>query len=77
MTFIYVNIDRRLCLQIHDVILFVTILGVCLVGYGVAIQAILFPFEEPSWDLLLNVVYVPFWQIHGELFLDRFRGTTE
>ena len=57
----------------YDVFAFVGILLVFLVSYGVAVQTLLFPFEEPSWHLLVNVLYEPFFLIYGRLFLDLYR----
>jgi hypothetical protein len=53
-----------------DVIVFMCILLVWVLSYGVAVQALLFPFQEASWDLLFKVIEVPYWQIHGEIFLE-------
>ncbi|XP_062504046.1 transient receptor potential cation channel subfamily M member 1-like [Corticium candelabrum] len=60
--------------MIRDVIVFITILLVWIVSYGVAIQALIFPFQDASWDLLYNVFYIPFWQIHGQFYFDHMNG---
>jgi hypothetical protein len=57
-----------------DVIVFMCILLVWVLSYGVAVQALLFPFQEASWDLLFKVIEVPYWQIHGEIFLEHLSG---
>ena len=64
-------------MQIRDVIVFITILLVWIVSYGVAIQALIFPFQDASWDLLYNVFYIPFWQIHGQFYFDHMNGTKQ
>jgi hypothetical protein len=58
--------------QIHDVSAFVGVFVVFLFSYGIAVQAILFPFQEPSWQMLINVVYQPFFHIYGQLFLEHY-----
>lgn len=57
-----------------DVVYFVGILLVFLLSYGIAVQALLFPFQEPSWRILTNVLYEPFFHIYGELFLELYRN---
>ena len=57
-----------------DVVVFMCILLVVVLSYGVAVQVLLFPFQEPSWDLLIKVLEVPYWQIHGEIFLGHLSG---
>ena len=58
-----------------DVLVFISILLVWVISYGVAVQALLFPFEEASWDLIIKIVEVPYWQIHGQIFLEQLSGT--
>lgn len=60
--------------QIKDVATFLVILLTCLVTYGIAVQALLLPLQDPSWQILWNVVYMPYWQIYAFLFLDYFTG---
>lgn len=50
---------------------FVIIMLVVLMSFGVARQAILFPSEEPSWNLAKNIFYMPYWMIYGEVFADQ------
>jgi transient receptor potential cation channel subfamily M protein 2 len=60
--------------MIGDVAVFLNILLVWLISYGVAVQALLFPFEEGSWSLLRKIVEVPYWQMHGEIFFEHLSG---
>ena len=39
-------------------------------AYGVAQQAILFPHETGSWELLPKVFFRPYFQVYGELFIE-------
>ncbi|XP_041420165.1 transient receptor potential cation channel subfamily M member 3 isoform X3 [Xenopus laevis] len=54
-----------------DMMYFVIIMLVILMSFGVARQAILFPSEEPSWNLAKNIFYMPYWMIYGEVFADQ------
>lgn len=56
--------------MVKDVLAFVALVAVFLVGYGVATQGILFPLREFDYQSFENVVYRPYFQIYGELFLD-------
>ena len=53
---------------------YMPIMLVFLLGYGVAIQAILYPIREPYWMIFRDIVYYPYWQIYGELFLEEIAG---
>ena len=39
-------------------------------AYGVAQQAILFPYESGSWNLIPKVFFRPYFQVYGELFIE-------
>ncbi|KAI0222453.1 Transient receptor potential cation channel subfamily M member-like 2 [Lamellibrachia satsuma] len=60
--------------MLTDILFFVCILLVFITAYGVASQALRFPNAEPSWHLLKDVVYKPYWQMYGELFLNEIEG---
>ncbi|KAH3872329.1 hypothetical protein DPMN_035544, partial [Dreissena polymorpha] len=53
-----------------DLLFFVGIFIVFLLSFGIMYQANLFPNSPPSWYLLKSVVYIPYWQMYGELFLE-------
>ncbi|XP_052275778.1 transient receptor potential cation channel subfamily M member 5-like [Dreissena polymorpha] len=44
------------------------------VSFSVMYQANLYPNSPPSASLLKKLVYKPYWQIFGELFLDEISG---
>ena len=50
------------------------ILAVFVLSFGVTYQANLFPNAPRSWGLLKNIVYLPYWQMYGELFLENIEG---
>ncbi len=60
--------------QMTDLAFFLAILLVAILAYGVASQALRFPNDTVEWKLLKNVVYLPYWQMYGELFLDEIEG---
>ncbi|KAK3595123.1 hypothetical protein CHS0354_002376 [Potamilus streckersoni] len=63
--------------MIVDLVFFMMIFTIFLLSFGVAYQANLYPNSEPNWYLLKSVVYMPFWQLYGELFLDNMEGKTQ
>ncbi|BFY97240.1 hypothetical protein BsWGS_00280 [Bradybaena similaris] len=50
--------------------MFIMVLVVFLLAYGVASQALLYKHRETSWLILKDIVYFPYWQLFGELFLE-------
>ena len=53
-----------------DLIYFLLIMVVFFLAYGIPQQAILYPNEGPSWSMASRVFFRPYFQAHGELFLD-------
>lgn len=51
------------------------ICALAIVSFGVIIQANLYPNSEPNWQLLKSILYLPYWQMYGELFLETIEGT--
>lgn len=39
-------------------------------SFGIIRQAVHFQDEEPSWFLVRNMFFYPYWMIYGELFAD-------
>lgn len=58
-----------------DLFWFALILGVFVIAYGIAQQAILYPNERMSTDLVVAVVRKSYWQMYGELFLEDIEGS--
>lgn len=61
-------------LKLRDLMFFLTILVIFILSFGVAMQSLLYPTLPFSSDTMRQVVYTPYWQIFGELFLDRAEG---
>ena len=51
----------------YDLILFMLILLITLLGYGVALHSILNPYFTFNWSLINGVLHIPYFQIYGEL----------
>ena len=62
------------CTQATDLLKFTGIMALIIVSYGVALQALLFPASDLSPELIVKVLYKPYWQIYGELFLQDIEG---
>ncbi|XP_071149544.1 transient receptor potential cation channel subfamily M member-like 2 [Mytilus edulis] len=60
---------------IFDIIFFVLIFAVFVFGFGIIYHAIMYPNSEPGYLLFKEIIYIPYWQLYGELFLDTFQGT--
>ncbi|XP_064594682.1 transient receptor potential cation channel subfamily M member-like 2 isoform X2 [Liolophura sinensis] len=60
--------------MVVDLMYFVVILLVIIVGYGVASQAILYPNTELEPAIIINVLRKAYWQMFGELFLEDIEG---
>ena len=60
--------------QVIDLMFFLGIFLFFLLSFGIMYQANLFPNSPPSWYLLKSVVYIPYWQMYGELFLENLEG---
>ena len=56
--------------QIKEMLGFLFILFVFLLGYGVASEALRHPYNYFSSQTIVNIIYQPYFQIYGELFLD-------
>jgi len=63
--------------QIPEIITFAVLLMIFIMAYGVASQAIISPYREISWaemgELVANIIFLPYWQMYGELSLDRLQ----
>eukprot|EP00043_Microstomoeca_roanoka_P012869 m.125275 g.125275 ORF g.125275 m.125275 type:complete len:1533 (-) comp15614_c1_seq2:98-4696(-) len=67
------NLGPKLIMMMEmtkDVTTFIFLLFIFLIGYGVAAQSLLFPEQEFSTQTFINVLYRPYFQIYGELFLE-------
>ncbi|XP_076088237.1 transient receptor potential cation channel subfamily M member 5-like isoform X1 [Mytilus galloprovincialis] len=60
--------------MMFDVIFFILIFAVFLFGFGVIYQATMYPNTEPGFPLFQNIIFLPYWQLYGELFLEQFYG---
>ncbi|XP_055380249.1 transient receptor potential cation channel trpm isoform X3 [Condylostylus longicornis] len=56
--------------MVKNMIYFVVLLLVVLMSFGISRQAILFPNKPPSWKLLRDVYFQPYFMLYGEVFAD-------
>lgn len=66
--------SKCVVVQLTDLVFFIAILLVVIFAYGVASQALRFPNSPAEWSVLKGVVYLPYWQMYGELFLEDVEG---
>ena len=53
-----------------DMLYFMVLLLVTLLGYGVALQSVLHPHATSSWSLLWPIFQLPYQQLYGEFDID-------
>ncbi|XP_048236497.1 transient receptor potential cation channel subfamily M member-like 2 isoform X3 [Haliotis rufescens] len=63
--------------MIDDLMSFVVILMVFIVAYAIASEAILYPNQELTWELIYRLPRKAYWTIYGELFLEEIEGSAE
>ncbi|KAH3733213.1 transient receptor potential cation channel subfamily M member 1-like [Dreissena polymorpha] len=49
--------------------LFLVVMIVILLAYGIAAQGLLYTERSPSWAIIKDVFYFPYWMIYGEIFV--------
>ncbi|XP_061184292.1 transient receptor potential cation channel subfamily M member-like 2 [Saccostrea echinata] len=47
--------------------MFLLVVVVFLLAYGVASQSLLYRQRDASWEILKDIVFFPYWQLYGEL----------
>ena len=74
--------------MIPEIVTFITLLAIFITAYGVANQAIINPYRDLIWEnigpLLNDIIVLPYWQMYGDLQLERievsppmYNATTE
>ncbi|KAJ8317399.1 hypothetical protein KUTeg_005303 [Tegillarca granosa] len=63
--------------MITELSLFVMILLVFLFAYGISSQGLLYLQRQSSWSILKDVLYYPYWQLYGEIFLEALDTDTD
>lgn len=71
-------------LQIYDIIFFVLLFAVFVFSFGVFYHANMYPnnlyhnngtlTKRTAYGLFKNIIYMPYWQLYGELNLDTYGG---
>ena len=69
------NFHRDYFLQIPEIVTFMFLLMIFILAYGVASHALIDPYRmidpETITPLLVEIFFLPYWQMYGELSLDR------
>ncbi|KAH3869058.1 hypothetical protein DPMN_032215, partial [Dreissena polymorpha] len=60
--------------MVIDLVIFLSILAVFLFSIGVIYQASLFPNSPATPKLLESIIYIPYWQLFGEITLGYLEG---
>ncbi|XP_052078596.1 transient receptor potential cation channel subfamily M member 2-like isoform X1 [Mytilus californianus] len=61
--------------MLEDLAFFIALFVLFVFSFGIMYQAVLFPNSVLSpWELFKDIVYLPYWQLYGELNLDRIEG---
>ena len=62
--------------QIPEIVTFMFLLFIFILAYGVASQALVDPYRDFTIEniapLLRDIIFLPYWQMYGELSLDRY-----
>ena len=56
--------------QLEELRMFIMVLIVFLLAYGISSQGLLYHSRSPGWVILKDVFYYPYWQLYGEIFLE-------
>ncbi|XP_035660504.1 transient receptor potential cation channel subfamily M member-like 2 isoform X2 [Branchiostoma floridae] len=56
--------------MLQDLVIFMFILLVFIFAYGVARLSLMSPNSSPGWNLFVDAVRIPYWQMYGDLFTD-------
>ncbi|CAG2255377.1 unnamed protein product [Mytilus edulis] len=60
--------------MMYDILFFILIFAVFVFGFGVVYQATMYPNSKLGFQLFKEIIYMPYWQLYGELFLPEFEG---
>ncbi|XP_052244281.1 transient receptor potential cation channel subfamily M member-like 2 isoform X2 [Dreissena polymorpha] len=60
--------------MLEDLMYFIMILMVFVVSYAIASHSILYPNSPLTWQTVIQVIRMSYWNIYGELFLDDIEG---
>ncbi|KAK3596566.1 hypothetical protein CHS0354_010445 [Potamilus streckersoni] len=63
--------------MLEELSLFIMVLLMFLLAYGVASQGLLYTQRKRDWEILKDVFYYPYWQLFGEIYLDETTGTDD
>ncbi|XP_052079812.1 transient receptor potential cation channel subfamily M member-like 2 isoform X2 [Mytilus californianus] len=58
--------------MMFDIFFFILIFAVFVFGFGIIYQATMYPNSILGYHLFKEIIYMPYWQLYGELFLENF-----
>jgi transient receptor potential cation channel subfamily M protein 2 len=62
--------------QVEELMMFMMVLVVFLLAYGVTSQGMLYKRREPSLSIITDLIQFPYWQLYGELYLEEIQSKT-
>lgn len=62
--------------QMQELALYIMILLVFLLAYGISTNALMYRSRSLQGLVFRDIVYYPYWQIYGELYLEELEGTS-
>ena len=74
IVFIRSYIYIQIFFQLTDLVFIIMIFVVVVISAGIAYTANIYPNSIFNWATVKKIVFYPYWQMHGELFLDYLRG---
>ncbi|KAH3857394.1 hypothetical protein DPMN_100001, partial [Dreissena polymorpha] len=63
--------------MVHDLMYFFVIMAVFLLAYAISSYSIMYPNAPVTLETARQIVWMPYWHIYGELFLDEMKGETK
>ena len=63
-----------LFVQVEELVMFMVVLVVFLLAYGVCSQGLLYKKREPSFEIVKDIIQFPYWQLYGEIFLEEIQS---
>ncbi|KAL8615582.1 hypothetical protein ACOMHN_016159 [Nucella lapillus] len=60
--------------MVEELMMFIVVLVVFLLAYGVCSQGLLYKKREPSFQVIKDIIQFPYWQLYGEIFLEEIQS---
>ncbi|XP_076461799.1 transient receptor potential cation channel subfamily M member 8-like [Babylonia areolata] len=63
--------------MVEELLMFIVVLAVFLLAYGVCSQGLLYKKRDPSFQVFKDIIQFPYWQLYGEIFLEEIQTDEE